>query len=71
MSVAPNVSVIMPAYGAADTIEASVISVQGQTLDDWELIIVDDGSPDDTADVAKQLAANDSRVRLVRQSNAG
>ena len=59
MSHAPVVSVIMPAYKARDTIAASVKSLQAQTLQNWELIIVDDGSPDDTAEIACKLAEND------------
>lgn len=65
------VSIITPAYKAAGFIEATVRSVQQQDYPDWELLIVDDGSPDDTAERAKELADQDPRIRLIRQANAG
>lgn len=71
MNASPAISVIMPAYKASATIEASVASVRAQTLRNWELIIVDDGSPDDTAAVAKSLAAKDSRIRVISRENSG
>lgn len=71
MSNCPACSVIMPAYCAARTLEASVLSVQNQTLSDWELIIVDDGSPDQTADIAQAFAQSDPRIHVIRQANAG
>ena len=45
------VSVIVPTYNRADTIKRAIASVQAQTFQDWELIVVDDGSSDDTASV--------------------
>jgi teichuronic acid biosynthesis glycosyltransferase TuaG len=65
------VSVIMPAYNAGRHLAESVRSVQAQTYAAWELIIVDDGSTDDTAEVARSLAAADARVRYVRRPNGG
>ena len=67
----PEVSVIMPAYQASDTIISSIKSVQCQTLKNWELIIVDDGSTDGTAKIAEVSASCDPRIRLVRQANKG
>ncbi|MCI4643608.1 MAG: glycosyltransferase [Hyphomonadaceae bacterium] len=61
----------MPAYRAVSTLRQSVESVRAQTLADWELIIIDDGSPDETAACATQLAQEDSRIRVIRQRNAG
>jgi len=71
MSAQPAVSIIMPAYRAAQTLADSVRSVQDQTLPDWELIIVDDGSPDETASLASALAHKDERIRVIQQANAG
>lgn len=67
----PTVSIIMPAYRARDTIAESIRSVQAQTLSHWELIIVDDGSPDDTAQVAKDMAQSDPRICVVQRCNRG
>lgn len=65
----PAVSVVMPAFDASATIGAAVTGVLWQTGVDLELIVVDDGSSDGTADVVE--AIGDDRIRLVRQSNAG
>lgn len=62
------VSVIMPAYNAAETIEKSIRSVLMQTHRNLELIVADDGSTDGTADVVEKIAAEDARVRLLRNA---
>jgi glycosyltransferase involved in cell wall biosynthesis len=67
----PAVSVIMPAYNADRFLATAVESVLGQTFRDLELLIVDDGSFDGTAAMAHRFAARDSRVRVLRQPNAG
>lgn len=64
----PNVSVVVPAYRAASTIAAAIESVQAQTFSRHELIVVDDGSDDDTAAVA---ASYGSDVHVIRQQNSG
>ena len=71
MSYHPSVSVVMPTYNAAETLYASVLSVQAQTCRAWELILVDDGSTDGTLEVARELEAKDHRIRVVSQANAG
>ena len=63
------VSVIIPTYNRAGLIARSAQSVLNQTYDNLELIIVDDGSSDDTEDVVKKL--NDSRVIYIKQTNQG
>ena len=65
----PTVSVVMAAHDSAQTIEAAIASVRLQTRRDWELIVVDDGSTDETAAVA--AAVPDDRIRIVTQSNRG
>ncbi|MBK8901209.1 MAG: glycosyltransferase family 2 protein [Anaerolineaceae bacterium] len=65
------VSIVMPAYNAAETIAEAIVSVQAQTMPHWELIVVDDGSTDETAAVVMDFAARDERVRLLRQANRG
>jgi glycosyltransferase involved in cell wall biosynthesis len=66
----PRFSVIIPVYNRADLITETIASVQAQTFTDWECIVVDDGSTDNTAEVVKSIAAADSRVRYVYQKNA-
>lgn len=67
----PTVSIIMPAYNAVRTISASIESVQAQTLRNWELIIVDDGSSDATAHVALGHAETDARICVIQRCNRG
>lgn len=68
---APKVSVVMPAYKAAAFIGLAIASVRAQTMQDWELIVVDDCSPDDTTAVAEAAAGGDPRVRIVRADQNG
>ena len=65
-SATPLVSIIMPAYNAELYISKAIRSVQEQTFRDWELIVVDDGSVDDTALTAEAFAVEDSRIRVSR-----
>ncbi|MCB9988480.1 MAG: glycosyltransferase [Rhodospirillales bacterium] len=67
----PLVSIVMPAYNAAQTIEQSVASVRAQDYEDWQLVIVDDGSTDDTVETVKKLADQDHRIHYIHQSNRG
>jgi glycosyltransferase involved in cell wall biosynthesis len=67
-NIVPLVSVIMPAYNRADTIVRAIDSVRAQTIENWELIVVDDGSTDETASL---VCDTDSRIRLIRQNNEG
>jgi glycosyltransferase involved in cell wall biosynthesis len=62
------VSIVMPAYNRADTILRAIRSVQEQTYQDWELIVVDDGSTDGTATLIEGM---DPRMKVIRQENRG
>lgn len=64
MSPQVIVSATMPTYNRAGTLAASIDSVMGQTFPDWELIVVDDGSTDDTATVLRGVV--DPRIRVIR-----
>ncbi len=61
----PRVSVVIPCYNLAEYLPDAVTSILAQTMGDWEIVIVNDASPDDTAKVASALAARDSRIRVV------
>ncbi len=61
------VSVVVPAFNRAAAIGECLRSVQGQTHQNWEAIVVDDGSMDRTPEVVAELAREDSRIRLIRQ----
>lgn len=67
----PLVSVIMPCHNAAATVAQTIESVQAQTLSDWELICVDDGSTDATRETLHAFAAEDARIIVIAQPNAG
>ena len=64
----PKVSVIIPAYNASDYIAAAINSVLRQTFKDYEIIVVNDGSTDNTVDVLKPFM---SRIRYIYQDNKG
>jgi glycosyltransferase involved in cell wall biosynthesis len=65
----PTFSVVMPAHNASATIETAIRSILLQSVGDFELFVIDDGSTDDTA--ARASSLNDSRIHLLRQDRAG
>ena len=67
----PEISVIVPVYKAEDYLHACVDSILSQTVSDFELILVDDGSPDGCGAICDDYAARDSRVRVIHQENQG
>lgn len=68
---APEVSVIMPVYNAAQTVAASIASVLAQSFPYFELIAIDDGSRDESLSVLVDLAARDPRIKVVGRENGG
>ncbi len=68
---APKISVVVPIYNAAPHIAQTLDSVLKQSLSDWELIAVDDGSTDDSLAIVSRLFGDDPRIHLVPQPNAG
>lgn len=66
-----KVDVLIPAYNAADTIRQSIESVQAQTLINWRIVIVNDGSTDDTGQILAEIAAKDARIHVHSQPNGG
>lgn len=67
----PAVSVLVPARDAAATLPAAVASIRAQTFADFELVLVDDGSRDQTFALAEALAASDRRIRVLRGPGEG
>ncbi len=68
----PRVSVITPAYNAAFFLQETVKSVQDQTFNDWEMIIVDDCSTDETYVLSTRIAETDKRIRVLHnEKNIG
>ncbi|MBD2577590.1 glycosyltransferase [Oscillatoria sp. FACHB-1406] len=65
----PKVSAIIPAYNAEKTLRDTIQSVRQQTFTDWELIVIDDGSTDSTADIIKAIP--DDRIHVFSFPNAG
>src|SRR5450631_3900634 len=65
------VGVVMPAFNASRWIEASLASLQAQTVTTWCCVVVDDGSQDTTAAIVQDIAASDARIVLTRQANMG
>lgn len=69
--VRPEVSVVMPAYNSEALISSSIRSVLNQTFENWELLVVDDGSVDKTSSIVRQFVKMDKRVRYFRTINGG
>jgi glycosyltransferase involved in cell wall biosynthesis len=67
----PVVSVVLPTYNRAAFLREAIESVRAQTFQDWELLVVDDGSTDDTAVIVQEFARRDRRIRNMRQANGG
>jgi teichuronic acid biosynthesis glycosyltransferase TuaG len=68
----PTVSIITPLFNAEPFIAETIQSVQEQTFSAWEMLVVDDCSTDNGREIVEQIAANDSRIRLItRETNSG
>jgi glycosyltransferase involved in cell wall biosynthesis len=67
----PRISVVIPTYNRAYCISKAIQSIQNQTFPRWELLIVDDGSTDDTEKIVGSFSINDPRIRYVQQANSG
>jgi glycosyltransferase involved in cell wall biosynthesis len=67
----PRVSCLMPVYNGQSYVEEAVKSIISQSFQDWEMIVVNDGSNDNTQEILEQLAAIDGRIRLISQNNSG
>lgn len=66
----PFFSVIIPAYNRASILPETIDSIQKQSFESWEIVVVDDGSKDDTEAVVRGISTDDSRIRYIYQENA-
>jgi len=67
--VNPRFSIVIPAYNRAELLKETIASVQAQTFENWECIIVDDGSTDHTKEVIAEVASVDGRIKYIYQEN--
>ncbi|MBP5547925.1 MAG: glycosyltransferase family 2 protein [Bacteroidales bacterium] len=67
----PLLSIIVPVYKTEPFLDACVKSIQAQTLKDWEMILVDDGSPDRCPEMCDLYVANDNRIQVIHKENGG
>ncbi len=66
-----KLSIIIPAYNVGNTLKRCLESVLGQNIDDCEIILVDDGSTDKSAQICDEAAAKDNRIKVIHQTNQG
>ncbi|MCT4013592.1 glycosyltransferase family 2 protein [Elizabethkingia anophelis] len=71
ISTAPCISIIVPCYNQSQYLDECLQSILDQTFKDWECIIVNDGSPDDTKRIALQWVDQDSRFKYIEKENGG
>lgn len=71
MPTTPVISVIVPVYKAERYLNECIDSILAQTFSDFELILVDDGSPDRSGEICDQYAAEDARIRVIHKPNGG
>ncbi len=65
------ISIITPVYNAEKTLDKCIKSIIGQSYKDWELLLIDDGSIDDSLNICNKYAHSDSRIRVFHQANNG
>lgn len=71
MMVVPPVCVLIPVYNGARFVVGALRSLQRQTIEDLEIVVIDDGSTDATPKLVQEVAASDARVRLLRREHEG
>lgn len=67
----PKVSIIVPVYKAEKYLNRCIDSILAQTFTDWELLLIDDGSPDRSGDICDEYAKKDIRIRVFHKKNGG
>lgn len=71
MQSAPLVSILMSVHNAQDTLAQSIDSIRAQSYENWELVIVDDGSDDNSPEILRTYTQTDPRIRVFTQKNTG
>lgn len=66
-----KVSVIIPVYNVEKYLESCLESIKSQTFTDYELILINDGSTDESVAIMRRYAKTDARIRIISQSNRG
>ena len=66
-----KISVIIPVYNAENYVSRCIESVLAQTYNDWQMILVDDGSKDKSLEICQKYADADNRISVMHQENAG
>ena len=67
----PKISIIVPVYKVENYLHRCIDSILAQTFGDWELLLVDDGSPDRSGEICDEFAEKDNRVRVIHKENGG
>ena len=67
----PRISIIVPVYNAEEYLERCISSLRSQTLEDIEIILVDDSSKDSSLEICNKAAAEDSRIKVIHKVNEG
>lgn len=67
----PLFTIVIPCFNAAPTLAETLAGIRAQTFTDWEAIVVDDGSTDDSLAIASAIASRDTRIRLVPNPGTG
>lgn len=67
----PLISIIVPCYNYASYLQDSIGSIIGQTYKNWECLVIDDGSTDNSREIIEKFSAQDSRIKYINQKNAG
>ena len=71
VKIKPLISVIVPVYNGEKFIEQCIDSITNQTLKDIEILIINDGSKDNTLNIIEIIAKSDSRIKILNQKNSG
>ena len=71
MNTNPQISIIIPVYNTAGTLDFCINSIIKQDFTDWELLLIDDGSTDDSLNICQRIESSDHRIKVFSQNNSG